>query len=70
MFFIYTIQDKIVVNAGLLGKDLIEIIRQLIKEKYVGKMIQEEGLCISLVNFHTGQTIVNPGEGDLVVAVR
>jgi len=69
MFYIYTIQDFILVSASLLGKDLVSVVRSLISKKYIGKIIPAEGLCISISDFSIGQTIVNPGEGDLLVNV-
>ena len=65
----YTIQDHLVVSASLLGKNLAEVLRNLIKLKYIGKVIPKEGLCVSINDFHIGQTVVYPGEGDLLVSV-
>lgn len=69
MFYVYTIQDHIIVKAGFLGQDLAAVLRHLILQKYIGKVLPKEGLCISLVYFHAGQTLVQPGEGDLAVSV-
>ncbi len=69
MFYMYTVQDHILVSASLLGKDLNEVLKALIKQKYIGKSIPKEGLCVSFNDFHIGQTLVYPGEGDLLVTV-
>ena len=69
MFFLYTIQDRIIVSASLLGQDLATVVRGILKQKFIGKVLTKEGLCISLNYFHVTQTLVYSGEGDLLVSV-
>ena len=69
MFYVYTIQDRIIISPEHIGEDLIEILHKLIKEKYIGKVIPKEGLCVSFENIQVEQSLVYPGEGDLLATV-
>ena len=65
MFYLVRINDKLIIKACELDKDIESVALIIAKNKYINRLIPEEGLCIKVENIHIIECIINPGEGDL-----
>jgi DNA-directed RNA polymerase subunit E'/Rpb7 len=69
MFFVYVIEDKIMVLASelqlLKDKNFEEIVENKIKDKYIDKFLENEGFCVSIYSLVVKDSIIISGEADI-----
>ena len=71
MWCLLTVHEKITVPPSLASADTIDsAIRNILCEKYLGRILPREGLCAKVQGFIQREAFVVHGHGDVLVEVE
>jgi DNA-directed RNA polymerase subunit E'/Rpb7 len=70
MFYVYIIQDKINIQPSDLNEKLDATIKRIINAKYASKILENEGYCISLLQYKMIENTILQLEGTIDIHVE